>query len=426
MAVLSTLASSVALSAYLVALAVLGVRLWREWKTPTQVPSIGDDPFDSADRRRAAALVLLGYGYYALLFGAIYLNLVRLAGPEYDLAVYLRGWNHWDGGRYVQIASEGYVRTGPDAVNIVFPPLFSLGVAAVGTVVPIERAPLVFNFILIGPFVYLFFRLARLDFERPIATGATLLWIAAPLGYLRFAAYSETLFCVLLLAAMYRARIGQWGRSGGASFAMALTRSTGYFVWPALLFEYVAGTRARGLSFRSAGWRNAFVLAIPLSLVAYLAVNAWVHDDPFAFLSFQRATWKKQIAPFTEGIRTAVQLHGYADLKALLTQRNAEGFALAVAIGMTLWSAIRQRLTYGLFMATCLFFFASTSWILSTPRYVSVFFPIPLLLAGGIAHASERTGTPWLGRALLALLLTMNVAASITYGSWFVRAKWAF
>lgn len=422
MKALSSAGYGLASSAYFLALVVLAIRVGREWLEPGPEKTA---PLDTEDRRLAWKLVAFAYLYSVLFFLSLYALLIALQG-EYGFGFFVRGFSFWDGGRYLQLAGEGYAASGEDAKNIVFPPLYPAALALTSLAVPLARAPFVLNALLLAPLVLLFFRLARLDLDRLTACRATLLWIVVPLSHLRLATYSETLFSVLLLAAMYEARAGCWVRSGAASFAMALTRSTGYFVWPALAIEYVLGTRGREGRLRLRDRRHLYLLAVPAAALAYLGINFWLFGDPLAFLGYQKSIWNKQPASFLDGLATAVQPHGWEDLKALLTQRNAEATALLFAILMTLWSSLRLRPSYGIMMACCVFFFTSTTWVLSTPRYISVFFPIPMLLADGITRVGDRRGAPGISRVLLGLLLSIDVALALTYASWFVRAKWAF
>jgi len=136
----------------------------------------------------------------------------------------------WDGLWYKLIAEEGYgehVNTYP-AFWPLFPWLMRLGsdVFAVAT----ETAGWVIaNASFLVAFVLLY-RLVALDFDRLIARRTIIALAVFPTSLFFSAVYTESLFLLLAVGALYAARRGSWFTAGALGLLAALTRSQGVFL----------------------------------------------------------------------------------------------------------------------------------------------------------------------------------------------------
>ena len=90
---------------------------------------------------------------------------------------------------------------------------------------------------------------------------------------------------------------------------------------------------------------------------------------------------------------------------------------VAVAIGLvgTTYAAFRFRPSWFAWMAGNLLLFVSTSWLLSTPRYVLTLFPLFVALA----LAARRT---W----LLVAISVISLAGFVYFAGRFATGAWAF
>jgi len=144
----------------------------------------------------------------------------------------LAGWlveplRHWDGTWYVTVATEGY--TSAHSANAAFWPLYpwlmELGVQLTGWT-PETIGYLISNVAFYFALHFLF-RLVTLDFNPTIARRT--LWAIAlfPTAFFFTAVYTESLFLMVVAAALLCARRGDWLLAGLIGLLAALTRSAG-------------------------------------------------------------------------------------------------------------------------------------------------------------------------------------------------------
>jgi Mannosyltransferase (PIG-V) len=242
----------------------------------------------------------------------------------------LDGWARWDAAHYVAIARLGY---GPDNPShhggVGFFPLYPLLMRALVELVgaaPTD-ANLAFAGILIANVCFLgaVALLAWLGAERfgpRVGVEAALLLCVMPFGFFMNAAYSESLFLLLVLASLAFAGRGHWWLAGTAAGLASATRLVGLALAPALLLAaYRRGAKLADLLVTGA-------LAVS-GTAAYFLYCAWRFDDPFVYFDAQ-AEW----GGWDEHVRF------YADLFLLHPRQALAGrpedliVALDVAVGL--------------------------------------------------------------------------------------------
>lgn len=324
-------------------------------------------------------------------------------------------WSRWDGQHYLQIARGGYAATGPEAINIAFLPLWPalMRFASTLTGLGLVHASLLLNLAL-GPVLFWgLYRLSRLDVPESTAGLVVVTTMLFPLSFVHQAVYTERLYLTLLVWTFYFARTSRWWSAGALSLLLALTKTATVWLWPALAWEHVLFLRDR--RWRPT-WSTLSLAAIPLGVLVFLWINQRVQGDPFAFLDHLRVKWFKEPSPFWEGIRRVLETGRPNDLQDALTGRVAEAAGVVLALLATLLVALRLRTSYALFMFASTLYFLSTSWLLSTPRYVSVFFPAAILFA---RWAEPR-------RAILGITLAAFAVLYVAYSIWFTQGFWVF
>ena len=127
--------------------------------------------------------------------------------------------------------------------------------------------------------------------------------------------------------------------------------------------------------------KGFWLAAAPFAFLIYLFINQRLYGDPFKFTYFQRVNWYKEFKPFWKGLSDVFHVYGITDWHSFLTGRLAEAAACFFGSVLLVAVARRARVSYGVYSLFSLLFFLSTSWILSTPRYVSSIFPFALILA---------------------------------------------
>jgi hypothetical protein len=190
------------------------------------------------------------------------------AGLTYRVLVQL--WSHWDGLWYLSIANHGYRGR---ATATAFFPLYPALVHLFGGT---PLAAVAVSLGAMGVMFWLFFRLAQWELgERP-AWYATLALAFFPTAFYVNAAYSESLFLALALAALYFGRQGRWwaaAASGGlatldSSYGLLLVIPLAWMVW-----QNRDGSR----------WRWVALGLIPAGLVAWMAYLVPLFGDPMVF-----------------------------------------------------------------------------------------------------------------------------------------------
>jgi hypothetical protein len=133
---------------------------------------------------------------------------------------------HWDGLWYRLIAIDGYdSHSATAAFWPLFPWLMNVG-STVSSVAPETVGYVIANLSFFGALILLY-RLISLDFDREIARRTLVALAFFPMSLFFSAVYTESLFLLLVVAALYAARQEQWFAAGLYGLLAALTRSQG-------------------------------------------------------------------------------------------------------------------------------------------------------------------------------------------------------
>src|SRR3954454_14038249 len=151
----------------------------------------------------------------------------------------------WDATWYLGIAHGGY-----DAASSAFFPLYPLLVRALapggapGALLPAAYAA---SLAALAGALYLLRRLAELEVGAPAARRTVLLLAFFPGSLWLGAPYSESLFLLLSVGAVYAARTGSWAWAGGCAALASGTRSAGIVLLVPLVMIWWRG-RPRDLA----------------------------------------------------------------------------------------------------------------------------------------------------------------------------------
>lgn len=213
---------------------------------------------------------------------------VQLPDEFFPSRSWLDGWARWDAAHYVAIARVGY---GPDNPSphggLGFFPLYPLVMR--GAVEVVRAAPTEANLALAGILVSnvcflgavaLLARLGAVRFGERTGIEAPLLLCVMPFGFFMNAAYSESLFLLLVLLTLTLAGSGRWWPAGAAAGLASGTRLVGLALTPALVWA----------AYRRRARFSDLVASAALSVsgtVAYVVYCAWRFDEPFAYFRAQ-------------------------------------------------------------------------------------------------------------------------------------------
>lgn len=263
----------------------------------------------------------------------------------------------WDCDWYVEMVNAGYSTDSapgaPGKTSYAFFPLFPLLAKAL-TVFGLDAKTAVValaNLCFVAALFYVQ-RYARL---LGVTTNASLIAVAllcfVPQGYVFSAGYTESLFLLLLVAAMYHLRREHYLIAGLAAAALSAVRANGVFF---LVFALAVILRRDGWRAFAAPWRKpeAFVPVVlaPLGLFLFWAWCFYSTGDAFAQMSSIEQGWQwRSAAPWKN---LAKHLRGDAPARfwaicslcvaagslLLLRRRWYEEFLLVAAILCLLWS----------------------------------------------------------------------------------------
>ena len=314
----------------------------------------------------------------------------------------------WDTGWYLTIANEGYLFL-PNAKedyqqNIAFFPAYPMAIRYLSTV--LGRQPLwtgvaisivAFYFAL----VYLL-RLARSELgDEEQAVTAVMLIAAYPFAVFFSAAYTESLFLLTLLGAVYHFRQNQLWRSAFWGFVCGLTRPPGCFLSVVLGLMAVAPmwdvARWRVLMPPPVGWPNIGKRLLAASAPGFgmLTFSAFVYQltgNPFQW-TMQNQAWGRVYRSLDSIVSDRFQFIANNGLYSYAATQTIDLFySLAVLLALVAVVPVYRRfgLPYAAFIILNVLPPMSAGGMLSMGRVTSILFPV-FLWMGAAVPARHRT-----------------------------------
>lgn len=222
----------------------------------------------------------------------------------------------WDSAWYLKIAHVGYFSRPSSAFYPLYPllvrvasPLFGSGLVA-GAAISIAA---------LAGALYLLYRLARLDLTEHGA-GLTVMLVALfPTALYFSAVYTESLYLLLSVGAVFAARLGRWRCASVLGCAAALSRPNGLLVLLPLALIYLYGPRADAPAARpDRRWwprypvtPSALWLAlVPIGTLAYMGYLAAIWHSPLAAFQAESDFARQYGGPFGGVFQALILLPG--------------------------------------------------------------------------------------------------------------------
>ncbi len=329
-----------------------------------------------------------------LLVGAAFLasRLLMLAGGMFwawrsgDFASYVRGleshWTRWDANHYVGLIQNWYVNEGDPRYHIVFFPLYpalgrllhlSTGLSATAS------AYVVSNLAFLGCGVVLY-RLGELSYGPKGGARATLLLMFSPLTLFCSIPYTESVFLLTTLLAVYFARRRMFVLAVLCGALSANARMLGMATAVPIFYELLRASR--GSLFRRYAMSALKVLPVSAGLLAYLWLNYAVTGDPLRFMTYQSEHWSQNFGSLFNTVRYSTR---YAADFDPASYRVGVWIPQLIAIFGTLGILIAavRRLRPGDAGYAVIYFYAAVAptWLLSGPRYLTALYAVYPALA---------------------------------------------
>lgn len=306
-------------------------------------------------------------------------------------------WSRWDGGWYYTIAADGYWYLAEEQSNIAFFPVLPLLMRTVGFMTGdiISAGVLITHAALLGSLITAY-ALMRYEVPNdPDAAERLVLYLAfAPAAFFFSTVYTESLFLLLSLIAVYSARRGWWTIGIAAAIMLSATRIVGVLI---VLFMVLEWARSHGFTVRTMftrqGWRGlingivqqpAVLLAIgliPFGLFSHMLYLNNAYGDPWLFREVQSAWGRSTDQLFvatSDVVRTFIELAAAGEIVPLSMMLSVSALMLTIILSVVAW--IRFGTAYGVYMLATVAVSASAS-LISYFRYAFVMFPMLMVLA---------------------------------------------
>jgi len=318
-------------------------------------------------------------------------------------------WERFDALWFLRIADEGYHTTDGSAA---FFPLYPLLVRLMSTVLggrPLAAALFVSNAALLGALTIVY-DLTRTEISDAVARTTVVLLCVFPTAFFWFAPYSESLFLLLAVTALWAARRTTWPLAAAAGFGAALTRNVGVIVALALLAEAIQQHRegARALVHGALA-----AVATGIGTLAYLLFWQAKAGDWLAPIH-QQANWERVFSwpwsTLVEGTKTAFRYVGNTNGSYWLI----DWLLVLPVLAASILALSRYRWSFRLYLwgglLVPLSFIFEGRPLMSMPRFVLPLFPAFWVMA----QLLERWRIPrWavaaVGAAGLGLLVPLFV-----------------
>ena len=350
-------------------------------------------------------LFYLSAAWYLLLtFGTVIVSQPQSLAPL-DLAhwglAFTSVWRRWDALYFLRVAQDGYAHhRGLTAFFPLYPALVRVAAWPLGG--HFTLAGLVASWLCSWGTCLWFYRLVTREYGDRLARQALLFLLCCPLAFFCFAPYSESLFLLVSVGAVERARVGRPWQAGFLGALAMLTRSAGILLLIPLGWEVLRRSeRFRRLQAR-------LLLRSPRWLVG---------KDAFARKMADEQT-SKTVPPMSRWALLSLALIPLALLGYMLYLKAATGDALAFLAGEGQWN---RSLTPPWETAALLVTSLQYTWqhqivLVSITTLVDIALVLPLTAL--VLYRSLRRGVPWFGAALYqAGLALMLVAVPVHPGA---------
>jgi hypothetical protein len=303
-------------------------------------------------------------------------------------------WQRFDTQRYLRIAQEGYA----NEEDSVFPPLYPLAARGLGSLfgggptANLLAATLISN----GAFLALlalFYRVVAAELGEGVAPRALVYLTFFPVGFFWLAPYSEALFVLLALGAIWAARgNGRFLLAGLLGFFASLTRLTGWVLVAPLVYEWWRQGGKAFLLQRDKGTKGTKKMMVEglavwlpgVGTAVFLFWRWWVGLPPINQI-YQQYWYQVTGLPGADLLRALQTMFLGGSARAGEFTLWFDFFCAMLLIVGTVLAFRRLNVTYGLYSALLLLFIllpvSEVKPLYSFSRYVLAFFPLFMTLA---------------------------------------------
>jgi Gpi18-like mannosyltransferase len=315
--------------------------------------------------------------------------------PYYDrvleitrLPYWIWGFGNFDGVHYLRIAQDGYLAQYSQAFFPVFPTLirfFSFifpRIPGLDTNIFTDPAYFYSGIILSNLFflgaLFVLYKLINIDFKKDISFLTIILLLVYPTSFFFGSIYTESLFLLLTVSAIYLIRKGKFFWAAVLIAISTATRITGVLLIPLYLVEVFQSKKKINY---------IWALITPLGLLIYMYYLKTTFGDPLYFLTsqpiFGAGRTANEIILLPQVIYRYIKIFLTTNILSLPFINAFLEFMFTLAPLTFLIVFIKKmRLSYLIFSISALILPTLTGTFSSMPRYVliSIIFLLPLLV----------------------------------------------
>jgi hypothetical protein len=333
-----------------------------------------------------------------------------LSGAGAGLADVPALWSRWDAPHYIKLAELGYGGYLEDGqpLFLVFFPLYVWLTRLFALVIPdTALAGMTVSFLCFGWGSVYLYRLSCEEYGPGAARRSLALLWTFPFAFFFGGIMTESLFLLTTTAGLYYIRRHQWGRAALWGILAAMTRMQGVLLVGAAAAELFCQEKplqkkgkARRRTWAEMGKKLPPLVAPVLGSLVYLALNASVTGDPFAFQKMQ-AHWSQGFQWFP-GVLVYLVKNAltWPKLSTRWEMWLPEVVLFPIFALLLLKSWKKHRSMFTLYGAVYFILNYCLSWLLSAGRYLSCAVPCVLFAADELEGKSRRT-------ALLVAVMTL-------------------
>lgn len=304
-------------------------------------------------------------------------------------------WSRWDARHYLDLMEQWYVTEGDLRLSLVFFPLYPLlgrGLVLLG-VPALTAGMLISNAALIGC-GWVLTALVQESYGAKIARRALALFFFCPVTFFFSMPYTESVFLLTTLLAVWLARRGRFGWAVVCGALAANARMVGMATAIPIFWEMLRRTwddyarrnvharRTDGAFVKRALGCVLRVLPVSVGLLLYLALNWQLYRNPLQFLIFQKENWSQQMGSLANTVHyTLANALVYDKLLYRLGVWIPQSLTLFGAIALMTATARRQHPGDAAYALVYFYMSVSPTWLLSGTRYVAAMYALYPMLA---------------------------------------------
>jgi Gpi18-like mannosyltransferase len=355
-------------------------------------------------------------------------------------------WSNFDGVHYLAIASRGYLDEGR------FLPLFPVLVRALATpfsvfwkIKPFGQLIFWSGLFLSNLFfvLSLFFlkKLLRLDYDEKLVNRVVLLLLVFPTSFFFVSIYTESLFLLLSILALYFSRKKEWAKAILFSMLLSITRLPGILILIPLVYEYCVFELEVFRKIKSSNIKVTKVvvetgklllqnwakllkfLLVPVLLIIYSVFNFYKWGDALYFVNAHASLGNSR--EVSSVVFPLITIYRYLKIFFIVSVKQyefwitvLEFFSLIFATFGIIFAYLKKvRVSYLLFSIFLVLLPLLSGTLTGFPRYLLLAFPIFI----GFATKIEEGQKKFVWKILIfCSLLLQAILFSLFARGWFV------